>query len=111
MRKCLFGSVFCRTMEPTYTGRIAYYNVAKGGKHGKKSIGNGACGAAAGRYGTEIEAVVAKSIYLFDMYPGTGCKAAESDRTASLGDENYIVANKTGDRVTFGKPRKCAFAE
>lgn len=63
------------------------------------------------RHSKEIEAVVAKSIYIFDMYPGTQCKGADGRRTAALGDENYIVAGKEGDAVKFAEPRKCALPD
>jgi hypothetical protein len=60
------------------------------------------------RYNQEIELVIGKSIYEFDMYPGTECKTGLDYRQASLGDENYILASKRSTGITFEAPKKCA---
>ncbi|MEW9904053.1 hypothetical protein [Pseudomonas putida] len=60
------------------------------------------------RYDQQIELAIGKSIYEFDMYPGTECKMGFSYRQASLGDENYILASKQSTGITFEPPKKCA---
>jgi hypothetical protein len=60
------------------------------------------------RYSQQIESAIGKSIYGFDMYPGTECKMGFSYRQASLGDENYILASKQSTGITFEPPKKCA---
>lgn len=64
------------------------------------------------QYSKDIEAVVARSIYAFDMYPGRECKGASDYRVASLGDENFILAKiDSAKQVTFEKPRNCPLQE
>ncbi|QJP73405.1 hypothetical protein [Burkholderia glumae] len=60
------------------------------------------------RYNQQIELTIGKSIYEFDMYPGTECKMASGYHQASLGDENYVLASKQSTGITFESPRKCA---
>ncbi|RON80665.1 hypothetical protein [Pseudomonas fluorescens] len=60
------------------------------------------------RYNQQIEVAIGKSIYEFDMYPGTECRTGLSYRQASLGDENYILASKRSTGITFEPPKKCA---
>ncbi|MBB2926992.1 hypothetical protein [Paraburkholderia silvatlantica] len=60
------------------------------------------------RYDQQIESTIRSSIYEFDMYPGTECKASSDYHEASLGDENYILAEKQSIGVKFELPRKCA---
>lgn len=56
----------------------------------------------------QIEWVISKSIYEFDMYPGTECKLEDGARYASLGDEKFVTATQGADGIKFGPPRKCA---
>lgn len=60
------------------------------------------------KYSQQIELTIGRSIYEFDMYPGTECKTAYGYRQASLGDENYILASKQSVGITFENPRKCS---
>jgi hypothetical protein len=60
------------------------------------------------RYNQQIELTIGKSIYEFDMYPGTECKMASGYHQASLGDENYVLASKQSTGITFEPPKKCA---
>jgi len=60
------------------------------------------------RYSQQIDLAIGRSIYEFDMYPGTECKDTFGYRQASLGDENYILASKQSTGVVFAPPRKCS---
>ncbi len=62
----------------------------------------------ASRNAKGINSTIGKSIYEFDMYPGTECKSDSSYRYASLGDENYILASKKVGVIKFDPPKKCA---